>query len=149
MNIPIIALSQLSRGVEIRNNKRPLTSDLRDSGNLEQDADIILLQYSPSAYYTYSTMEQDPEFGEPGSALFSGTTEDEFKLLSEMRVAKNRSGKAGRLRILEYFFKDFSKFQNASNVNLIRKGDYTESGEDSTIHGPGNITPYQDDGSPF
>ncbi len=70
--IPIIALSQLSRATEARNDKRPMMSDLRESGSIEQDADIVITLYRES-YYTQ----------EPGG-------------LTEVSIVKNREGETGR-----------------------------------------------------
>ena len=53
-NIPIIVLSQLSRSIEIRTNKRPILSDLRESGSIEQDADLVLMLYKNKDFYIMS-----------------------------------------------------------------------------------------------
>ncbi len=70
-NCPVVCLSQLNRNVEARSNKRPLMSDLRDSGSIEQDADVIILLYRNSYYETEKTDSPD---------------------LLEFIVAKNRNG---------------------------------------------------------
>ena len=80
LNIPVVALSQLSRAVEARADKRPMLSDLRESGSIEQDADVVILLYRDDAY--------DPE--------------SERKNVAEIRVSKHRSGPVG---IIEAFFK--------------------------------------------
>ncbi len=81
LEIPVIALSQLSRECERRLNKRPMLSDLRDSGQIEQDADIVLSLFSP-AYYG-----KDDEYAH--------LSEDMYKQVSELAILKNRNGAAG------------------------------------------------------
>ena len=76
-NIPIIALSQLSRNVENRLNKRPILSDLRESGSIEQDADLVLMLYR-DAYYS------------PNSSRFDFT---------ELIIAKHRNGPIGTIKL--------------------------------------------------
>ena len=99
LNIPIIALSQLSREVEKRPSKRPILSDLRESGSIEQDADLVIFIYRPSTYWEKST---DPDYN--GSTM----SDEEYDALTEIIIAKHRNGALGRIK--EYFLKDQSKF---------------------------------------
>jgi len=81
LDVPIIALSQLSRGVEVRENKRPMMSDIRDSGAIEQDADIITFLYRPGYY--------DKE-----------QITDPRRQLTELIIAKHRNGSLGKINFM-------------------------------------------------
>lgn len=93
LSVPVIALSQLSRGVEARTNKRPMLSDLRESGSIEQDADLVLMLYRDDYYNSDS-----PERG-----------------IAEVIVAKHRNGPTGNVRLL--FDPLFTKFKNLLKPN--------------------------------
>jgi replicative DNA helicase len=86
LNIPILALSQLSRQVESRHDKRPMLSDLRESGSIEQDADIVLFIYRDELY----------------------NPDTEFPNIAEIIVSKHRSGPTGNFSV--YFKKDLAQF---------------------------------------
>lgn len=88
LNTPIIALSQLSRGVESRTNKRPMMSDLRESGSIEQDADLIMMLYREEYY--------DPDTPERG--------------ITEIIVTKHRNGPTGTVKLL--FEPQYTRFRN-------------------------------------
>ena len=87
MNVPVICLSQLNRAAESRPDHRPMLSDLRESGSIEQDADIILFLYR-DAYYSKSGDEDDDQAG-PASDENSG----------ECIVAKNRHGETTTVKL--------------------------------------------------
>jgi replicative DNA helicase len=86
LNIPMIALSQLSRAVEARHDKRPMLSDLRESGSIEQDADVVIFVYRDEIY----------------------NPDTEFPSIAELRVAKHRSGPTGIFSV--YFKKELAQF---------------------------------------
>jgi len=89
--VPVIALSQLSRNVETRVNKRPILSDLRESGSIEQDADLVLMVYRES-YYTGETISSNENN------------------LSELIIAKHRNGPVGVVEL--EFDSKYTKFIN-------------------------------------
>ena len=93
LDIPIIALSQLNRGVEKTEDKRPGLSDLRESGAIEQDADMVLFIHRPE-YYGLTT-DKD-----------GGSTEG----IAEIIIAKHRNGAVGDVRLR--FRKELARFQN-------------------------------------
>lgn len=94
-NIPIIALSQLNRACEMRNNHRPILSDLRESGSLEQDADVILFLHRDDYY----RQKEDPD------AQLDG--------LAQMIIAKNREGQTGDINLI--WLPEFTSFAQQSN----------------------------------
>ena len=92
LDVPVIALSQLSRAVESRENKRPQLSDLRESGSIEQDADIVMFLYR-DAYYKEREMGANPT-PEQQAQL------EPIKNESEVNVSKNRKGPTGGVKLL-------------------------------------------------
>ena len=91
LEVPVIALSQLNRAVENREDRRPRMADLRESGAIEQDADLVLLLHRPEYY--------DPN-DQPGVA--------------ELIIAKNRNGATGNPKLT--FLKNYTRFENLSNM---------------------------------
>ena len=91
LRVPVIALAQLSRGVELRENKRPIMSDLRESGSIEQDADIVMFLYRDD-YYNKSAAEQTNIS------------------VTELIVGKHRNGSTGTIELL--FERSMSNFRN-------------------------------------
>jgi len=94
IGVPVILLSQLSRGVESRDDKRPTLSDLRNSGDIEQDADTVLMLYR-QAYYE---AKKEPRAGTPEFQLWTETMERIQNTL-EVSIEKNRHGPGGIVRL--------------------------------------------------
>ncbi|NNE68380.1 MAG: replicative DNA helicase [Pyrinomonadaceae bacterium] len=93
LNVPVVALSQLSRAPEARNPPRPMLSDLRESGSIEQDADVVAFIYREEYY------AKDPE-----------SLEEDKRNVAEIILSKQRNGPTGSVRLA--FLKEFTRFDN-------------------------------------
>jgi replicative DNA helicase len=96
LEVPVLSLSQLSRAVESRNDKRPQLSDLRDSGAIEQDADLVALLYR-EAYYAKDV----PQDQQDDSAILD--------------IAKHRNGPTGVIHLM--FMKQHTRFESKSSID--------------------------------
>jgi len=102
LNVPVIALSQLSRSVESREDKRPLMSDLRESGSIEQDADIVAFLYRDDYYNKEARTEDNTS-------------------ISELIIGKHRNGPTTTIELL--FKKDTSSFLNLRRDNIEKRAE--------------------------
>lgn len=98
LEVPVMALSQLSRAVESRNDKRPMLSDLRDSGAIEQDADLVMLLYRPGYYNS-----DDPE---------------QTDNAAEVILAKHRNGPTGTVHMV--FLREYARFVSSAGRDFAR-----------------------------
>jgi replicative DNA helicase len=96
LEVPVVALSQLSRQTEQRQDKRPQLADLRESGAIEQDADLVLMLYRPEFYLT----ETDEKM-------------EQVRNQAEVIIAKHRNGPTGMVPL--FFRKEFTLFESMSD----------------------------------
>lgn len=128
LNVPVIALAQLSREVEKRQNKRPQLSDLRESGSIEQDADMVMFLYRDE-YYSNMGMETESSGGK-------GTPQGidhGIQGLTEVIIAKNRHGSVGSA--FAKFVGQFSKFVDLSPMErsaMNNNNDFNSNFETTT-----------------
>jgi replicative DNA helicase len=116
LDVPVVALSQLSRAVEQRGgDKRPQLSDLRESGSIEQDADVVCFLYRPEYYGIKTTPEGQSTTG-----------------LAELIIGKQRNGPTGVVPL--YFVKDYARFENLTSA---QPGPNANNNDDTSSNGSG------------
>ena len=111
LKIPVVALSQVNRGVESRSgvgSKRPMLSDLRESGSIEQDADIVTFIYRPEYY-----------------KIFEWDNGDDSRGQAEIMIAKHRNGSLANIRLK--FTAEFAKFSNLDYMDEVNDNDENSS----------------------
>jgi len=110
LEMPIVALSQLNRGLESRNDKRPMLSDIRESGSIEQDADIILFVYRDDVYLYKEEKEREKAAKAEGKEFVSEYVEKEEED-AEIIIGKQRNGPTGHVKLV--FQKKLTRFVDA------------------------------------
>lgn len=120
LNVPVVALSQLNRGVESRDDKRPNLSDLRESGSIEQDADVVMFVFREN-YYIHN---EDPKQKQNETAEhFAQRVEDwkkrdrETQNLAEVIIGKQRHGPTGTVKL--FWNGQYAQFSNLANEEAL------------------------------
>ncbi len=119
MGVPVVALSQLSRQVESRDNKRPILADLRESGAIEQDADVVMFIYRPEMY------------GKKQIKIFGNTYPSDG--IAQILIAKQRNGPVGDIFLR--FKREWVTFENLSIENIEPFEDEEEAFVDREVYG--------------
>ena len=117
LNVPVLALSQLSRAVEQRDDKRPQLSDLRESGTIEQDADVVIFIYREEYYLERATPSQrQDESTEDFNKRQQGLEDRKTKVAgqAELIIAKQRHGPTGTIKLR--FLPEATKFDNLNDA---------------------------------
>lgn len=120
LKVPVIALSQLNRGLEQRDDKRPLMSDLRESGSIEQDADIVMFVYRENYYIHNAEPQRKPE--EPDDKYMKRKEEwekrdKETANLGEVIVGKHRHGSTGTVKL--FWHGEYARFSNLARSEYL------------------------------
>ena len=120
LNVPVIALSQLNRGVEQRDDKRPVMSDLRESGSIEQDADIVMFVFRENYYIQNEEPKQ--KASETPEHLQARKEEWEARKratanIAEVIIGKQRHGPTGTVQL--FWNGDFAQFGNLAKNEYL------------------------------
>ena len=120
LDVPVLALSQLSRAVEQREDKRPNLADLRESGSIEQDADVVLFVYREEYYLSKKEPERDPreseeQFNVKNETYLARLQTAENK--AEIIVGKQRHGPTGTINL--HFEKRFTYFSDLTDRSTL------------------------------
>ncbi len=116
LEMPIVALSQLNRGLEARNDKRPMLSDIRESGSIEQDADIIMFVYRDDVYLYKEEKEREKAAKAEGKE-FTPTYVEKEEEDAEIIIGKQRNGPTGHVKLL--FQKKLTRFVERPAYNAV------------------------------
>ena len=113
--MPVLVLSQLSRAPEQRDDKRPLLSDLRESGSIEQDADVVMFIYRDEYYLA----RQEPRLDTPEHEKWQQDMESVHNV-AEVIIGKQRHGPVGKVEL--QFQPEFTKFSNLEREGRASRG---------------------------
>jgi len=122
LKIPIIVLCQISRNAEQRENKKPMLSDLRDSGSIEQDADMVWLLYRADYYSAYGQEDKPKKTNSGFQSDFQKKKEIDKEVAAslpgnasyiEVIIAKNRNGQTGEVGL--FFVKKYCRFDEPTS----------------------------------
>jgi replicative DNA helicase len=107
LKVPVVALSQLSRAPERREDKRPMLSDLRESGSIEAEADLVAMLFRPDYYLQKEIVDTEEVRGKEGSTY---DPEKRHIETTEIIIAKHRNGPTGTVKL--GFVREFASFEN-------------------------------------
>ncbi|CUU75820.1 replicative DNA helicase [Campylobacter hyointestinalis] len=122
LSLPVIALSQLNRSLEARANKRPMLSDLRESGAIEQDADTILFVYRNEVYLEQEEKEREQKAKLEGKMYEKKFVPNKIEENAEIIVGKNRNGPTGTAEMI--FQKEFTRFVDKSYSSPVESSEF-------------------------
>ncbi len=115
LNVPVLALSQLSRAVEQRDDKRPLLADLRESGSIEQDADVVMFIYREEYYLERKEPKEGPAEHDEWKAKM-----DPIHNIAEIIIGKQRHGPTGTVNLM--FEPKFTVFRDLERSDHLPEG---------------------------
>ena len=131
LNIPILALSQLNRGLESRDNKRPLLSDLRESGSIEQDADIVMFVYRDYIYREAAEKQKEMKAKADGKEYKSKFELNKEEEDTELIIGKQRNGPTGTINLI--FQKKYTRFEDNNSYQTIYEDDNIDTRDYANI----------------